>query len=230
MKIDLKSSILPVILLFLMIQQVTAQLQADTLTKALPDKTFVKTDTVMSEAAQLSHTAIPARLEDFPTLHPIVVHFAISLIIVAALLQVFNILFFKKELAWVVLLLLLAGVAAALVASKNFHPHVKDIPEHAWQVLLQHDEWAEWTIRTGIVAIVLQVIHMVTGSFRNKTISTPKRTLTFSHRKNRLLMILIAVVALASAWCVLRAGHLGAQLVHIEGVGPQGRFLDKHED
>jgi hypothetical protein len=31
---------------------------------------------------------------------------------------------------------------------------------------------------------------------------------------------------LSAAFCVIRAGHLGAQLVHIEGVGPQGKFLD----
>ena len=43
-------------------------------------------------------------------------------------------------------------------------------------------------------------------------------------------MAIVAVVLLSAAYDVPQAGHYGAQLVHIEGVGPQGDFLElEHE-
>lgn len=39
-------------------------------------------------------------------------------------------------------------------------------------------------------------------------------------------MAVVAVVLTMSAYAVLHVGHYGAQLVHIEGIGPQGKYLE----
>lgn len=77
------------------------------------------------EAMEHDESKIGASLSDFPTLHPIIVHFAIVLIILAAVLQLINIYLMKKEFSWIVTGVLLVGVAAAWFASKNFHPHTQ---------------------------------------------------------------------------------------------------------
>jgi uncharacterized membrane protein len=151
---------------------------------------------------------VTADLIDFPTLHPLIVHFAIVLIIVAAALQLLNVYLMKKEIAWIVAGILLVGVAAAWFASKNFHPHTHGISEHAKLVLDQHDKWADWTINLGFIALALQIGNL------------------FVLKDKRWALTVIAFVLAGSAYSVSRAGHYGSQLVHIEGIGPQGKFLE----
>jgi hypothetical protein len=45
-------------------------------------------------------------------------------------------------------------------------------------------------------------------------------------RYKRIASIAVAITLVVSAYSVSRAGHYGAQLVHIEGIGPQGKFLE----
>ncbi|WP_291368136.1 hypothetical protein [Cyclobacterium sp.] len=40
---------------------------------------------------------------------------------------------------------------------------------------------------------------------------------------------MVALLLIASGYAVSRTGHYGAQLVHIEAVGPQGKFLESEE-
>jgi len=163
------------------------------------------------EAMVSNPSKVTADLDDFPSLHPLIVHFAIALIIVAAALQLLNLVLIKKEVAWIIAGILLIGVLAAWLAGRNFHPHTHGISEHAKMVLEQHDTWAEWTINTGILALILHVGNL------------------FVFRTKRWAMAVIAVVLIASGFSVSRAGHYGAQLVHIEGIGPQGKYLEmKH--
>ena len=129
----------------------------------------VKTDTTMvgaqSHGSDPTHnddhemavkgSKVEAGLEDFPTLHPLIVHFAIVLIIVAAGMQLVNLWLLKPELAWITGAILLAGVLAAWLASKNFHPHTHGLTAQAQAVLDQHDKWADWTINSGLIALVL---------------------------------------------------------------------------
>jgi hypothetical protein len=37
----------------------------------------------------------------------------------------------------------------------------------------------------------------------------------------------IAAVLVLSGYSVALAGHYGAQLVHLEGIGPQGKYLER---
>ncbi|MBS1681520.1 MAG: Membrane protein [Cytophagales bacterium] len=173
-------------------------------------KQHVEGDTVHhhDEGMAVDESKVTADFDDFPTLHPLIVHFAIVLIIVAAAMQLLNIYFMKKEISWIVTAILLAGVAAAWFAAKNFHPHTHGISEHAQQVLDQHDKWADWTINSGFVALLLQVANL------------------FLFKDKRWAGAVVAAVLALSAYSVSRAGHYGSQLVHIEGIGPQGKYLE----
>jgi uncharacterized membrane protein len=171
-------------------------------------------DTIQHHDESMAHDEkkVTADLSDFPSLHPLIVHFAIVLIMVAAGIQLFNVYFMKKEISWIVAAILLAGVLAAWFASKNFHPHTHGISEHAKQVLAQHDKWADWTVNSGIVALLLQLANL------------------FLFKGRRWAAATVAIVLAVSAYSVARAGHYGAQLVHIEGIGPQGKYLEmEHE-
>ena len=152
---------------------------------------------------------VTADLGDFPTLHPLIVHFAIVLIMVAAVLQLLNLILIKKEVAWIITGILLVGVLAAWMAGRNFHPHTHGITDHAKSVLEQHDTWADWTINTGVFSLLLQALNL------------------FFFKTKRWAMAIIALVLAVSGCSVALAGHYGAQLVHLEGIGPQGKYLEK---
>lgn len=171
----------------------------------------VQVDTVhhQDEAATNGPSKVTADLGDFPTLHPLIVHFAIVLIMVAAVLQLLNLILIKKEVAWIITGILLVGVLAAWMAGRNFHPHTHGISDHAKSVLKQHDMWADWTINTGLFSLLLQALNL------------------FFFKTKRWAMAIIALVLTVSGCSVALAGHYGAQLVHLEGIGPQGKYLEK---
>src|SRR5260221_7611007 len=77
---------------------------------------------------------VRADLDDFPTLHPLIVHFAIVLIIVAAGLQLLNLWLMKKEISLIITTILFLGVLTAWLAANNFHPHTDDLSAHAQSV------------------------------------------------------------------------------------------------
>ena len=160
------------------------------------------------EVMKVDESKVKADLNDFPTLHPLIVHFAIVLIIVAAGIQLLNIYFMKKEIAWIITAILFAGVLAAWVAGRNFHPHTHGITDHAQLVLDQHDKWADWTTYSGIIALILQGVNL------------------FVFKDKRWAAAVVAVVLAVSSFSVASAGHYGSQLVHIEGIGPQGKYLE----
>lgn len=183
------------------------------------------------EGMKPDESKVTADLEDFPSLHPLIVHFAIVLIIVSAALQLLNVFLLKKELAWIIAATLLIGFLAAWFASKNFHPHTHGLSKHAELVLEQHDKFADWTINTAAVALGLQIIYMFLLKYSKAMATTPVEGIDgFASKLSRISSIVIAIALLSSAYCVSRAGHYGAQLVHIEGIGPQGKFLEmEHE-
>ena len=153
-------------------------------------------------------SGIKASYEEFPSLHPLVVHFAIVLLIVGAIIQVANIYFLKNELSWISFALIGTGIFAAYLAGRNLHPHTHGLTEQAKLVLQQHDVWADRTIYFGFIGLILQGVNF------------------FIMKRKRWAISLVAAVLLITAYAVSEAGHYGAQLVHIEGVGPQGDFLE----
>jgi uncharacterized membrane protein len=151
---------------------------------------------------------VRAGFEDFPSLHPLIVHFAIVLLIVGAIVHLINIYFKKKELMLVSFSMILIGFITAYLASRIFHPHTHGLTERAKLVLDNHDYWADWTINLSFIGLLFHSFNLF--MFRNK----------------RWFMVITTVILIGSGFCVVKAGHFGAQLVHIEGVGPQGDYLE----
>ena len=169
---------------------------------------------------------VTAELADFPSLHPLIVHFAIALIIVAAALQLLNVILLRKEIAWIIAVILSIGCASAWLASTKYHPHTHGITEHAKLVLEQHDNWADWTNQSALVGLVLQIVYLVFISIRRVPDESPANNSHALWKYRKIASVVVGVVLALSAYSVSRAGHYGAQLVHIEGIGPQGKYLE----
>lgn len=154
-----------------------------------------------------------ASFSDFPSLHPLVVHFPIVLLLMAFVLQAASLFVFREPLSWVVLITLTFGFVGAVVAGKYVHPHTTDaISEHAAHVLSEHERFASLTIWLSGTALLLKIISH------------------FFLKRKVWFEILVAFILLVASACVSIAGHHGAQLVHIEGIGAQGNFLEVHHN
>ncbi|GGG18543.1 hypothetical protein [Pontibacter sp. FD36] len=149
-----------------------------------------------------------ARPDDFPNKHPLIVHFPIVLLLVAAAVQLCNILFLRKELDWITTVATLISFSTAYYVTEIDHPHTTGLTAHAKLVLEQHDFYADWTIYLGGIGLIAQLLNQ------------------FLFKGKRWSVLVVALVLTSAAYCVAMAGHYGAQLVHIEGVGPQGKYLE----
>lgn len=175
------------------------------------DTVTLQSITSAEHAAHVSgKQTLHASFDDFPHIHPLIVHFPIMLLLIAAAMQFVNILFQKKELNWAVTIMVLAGFVTAYASSHWSHPHTSGLTEHAKLVLEQHDKYADYTIYLAGLGLLAQLLSVL--AFRGK----------------RWSIAVAAVILIGGAYSVTMAGHYGAQLVHIEGVGPQGKFLEQH--
>jgi uncharacterized membrane protein len=180
-------------------------------TQTTPDTAAASSSaTVHTEAHEHTPSEVHASLSDFPNTHPLIVHFPIMLLMVAAAVLLANILFLRKELDWVATMAALIGFITAYLAANYNHPHTDGLTAHAQLVLDQHDLYAEWTVYLGAIGLVAQLLSQ------------------FLFKGKRWSVAVAALILTGSAYAVSMAGHYGAQLVHIEGVGPQGKFLEKH--
>lgn len=160
---------------------------------------------------EMHSTIVEAKLSDFPSLHPLLVHFPIVLLLLAFLTQLLALFVWNKEFSLLTGILLLGGFVGAYLVSTFFHPHTGELSEAAQQVLDLHDRYAEYTVWASGIALLLKAA---------------------SHffLKRKLWMEVLVVVAIAgAAWSVSHAGHYGATLVHLHGVGPQGNHLEVGE-
>lgn len=155
---------------------------------------------------------VDASLSDFSNLHPLVVHFPIVLLLLAALTQIAAFFFWKKQMNWATLLLLLGGFLGAYVASIFVHPHTTGLTEAASAVLEKHDQFAYLTIWLSGIGLLLKAVSL------------------FFLKDKIWLEIIIALLLAGAAFTVSRAGHYGATLAHIHGVGAQGHFIESNDD
>jgi uncharacterized membrane protein len=159
-----------------------------------------------------THTHGAASMNDFPTLHPLIVHFPIMFLLIVAAIQLVQFFVFKRELSWVALVLLILGFIGAYVSAKYVHPHTHGLSLRAAQILKEHDLYAYWTVWLSGIGSLFKI-----GSH-------------FMLKGKVWAEIVVAFILLGAAYSVAMAGHHGAQLVHIEGVGPQGKFLELHHE
>jgi uncharacterized membrane protein len=148
---------------------------------------------------------------EFPTFHPLVVHFPIMLIIMAAAFQVVSIAVFQREMGWTVIVLSLLGVIGAYLASNVFHPHTQGLTENAQRLLEEHELYAQYSLWLAGVGFILKLISV------------------FLLKRKWWSEAMVTIVLLGAAIAVAVAGHHGAELVHKEGVGPRGDFLEMHD-
>ncbi len=85
------------------------------------DKTAVRVDTMSEDFEDIKYNKynVVTSLIDFPAFNFGIVYFAILLIIVAAGLQLLNVLIFKTDKSWIVFLLIVAGFAAIISSSST---------------------------------------------------------------------------------------------------------------
>jgi uncharacterized membrane protein len=139
-------------------------------------------------------------LDDFPTLHPLVVHFPIVLILLAALSQLLSFFVFKEQLSWVTLSITILGVIGAFIAGEYVHPHTTELTKQANWVLEEHEAYADYTLWVGFVALILKVASH------------------FFLKRNIWIEAAVAICLIGAGYFVSKAGHYGAQLTHIEKV------------
>ena len=160
----------------------------------------------VSAAAPMNEA--PAQIAEFPTLHPLVVHFPIVLVILAAAFQVISLIVFRREMSWAVIGLSLLGAVGAWAASNIFHPHTAGLSENAQRLLTEHELYAEYTIWLAAAGFAVKVIS------------------NFALRRKWWSEAIVTLLLAGAAIAVGLAGHHGAELVHKEGIGPQGNFLE----
>ena len=170
-------------------------------TKLVASSNFSNTETTIAQSD------VAAGLDEFPNLHPLVVHFPIVLLLFAVFLQLIQLFVLKRTLDWVILLMVGTGCIGAYVAGTFVHPHTEGLTEIAKKVLEQHDKYALWTLWSSALAAVLKIVSL------------------FWYKLKRGFEIGVFVVMAFAAYSVAQAGHYGSQLVYIEGVGPQGKYL-----
>ncbi len=153
---------------------------------------------------------------EFPSKHPMIVHFPIVLLLVAFFTQIASFFIWGKELSMVTLVLLAGGATGAYIASNFAHPHTTELNEVAAQLLTLHEDYAGYAKWSSIVALALKAISH------------------FFLKRKLWGEVLIALVLAGSAYTVGQAGHYGAALTHLHGIGVEGKFLENathsHED
>lgn len=161
-------------------------------------------------AAHNTHT-----LKDFPKLHPLIVHVPIMCLILALFAQLASLVVYREALSWVSLVLVLLGFIGAYLASGIFHggdPNLAMLDPVTRATFERHEQFAGYTVWISGGAAVLKLIsHFI-----------------FKRRGWTEVLVLIALAA--CSYTVAVAGDMGARLVHIDGLGVQGRGLPLHDD
>ena len=145
--------------------------------------------------------------DSFPHLHPLIVHFPIVLLLLAPFIGIAGLIRPRSEISWIALIVMGAGFLGALIATEIVHPHTTGLGPAAIFVLERHELFAELTLWFAGTATLASGAALITRRFR-------------------WIEILGLVFALAAAGSVSVAGHYGAKLVHIHGIGPCGAGLE----
>ncbi len=145
----------------------------------------------------------------FPNLHPLIVHFPVVLLLLSFLSQLMGLFVFRKEMSWITLTLLIGGFVGAILAAQVFHPHPDQLPENLERIFEAHEQYAMWTMWLSGIGLFLKLISH------------------FFLKRKLWMEIIVALLLTGSAITVTLAGHLGAELVYVKDVGPQGHDVEE---
>lgn len=147
----------------------------------------------------------------FPNYHPLVVHFPIVLLLVAAAMQIANLYFKSKAYNYSIVALTIGGFIGALLAAIAFHPEpVHNLNATARNMFETHETFAAITLWVSGAASLFKIWSL----FNNK----------------KWIEGMALVLLLGSAVTVSVAGHYGSALVYKQGVGPEGNKLSQEDN
>ncbi len=141
--------------------------------------------------------------DEFPTIHPLIVHFPVVLLPLGTLLLMLGWALRQKALEWTAAACMGTGWLAGALASWVFHPHPEAMTLLAQDVLHTHETWAWWVLGLSGPAALFSALQAWRGAVRFRM----------------PLAVIAFVLALGAAFAVLAAGHEGATLTHIHRVG-----------
>lgn len=145
---------------------------------------------------------------DFPSLHPLIVHFPIVLILLAAGFQASLVWKHRQQIRWATLVIMTLAFFSSLAASTVFHAMISaDAPKEIQDIFASHEEFAKYTLWMSGFTLALKCI----GDFYKL------------YRRSYDVLVLTAAVLTAILLSI--TGHHGGRLVHVAGVGPMGRYL-----
>ncbi|GAB2820678.1 DUF2231 domain-containing protein [Ferruginibacter profundus] len=148
--------------------------------------------------------------KDFSSLHPLAVHFPIVLILLAAAFQAVLVVKDWKQIRWATFFIMVAAFFSALAASTILHAEPSaDAPKAAMEMFEAHEKYAAYTLWMSGITLLLKSIGIFFKIFR------------------RPYDIIVLIAAIIAAVFLSIAGHHGARLTHVAGVGPMGRYLMK---
>ena len=174
---------------------------------------------ILSTSAALAHGGEehePARSQPdetvqasagLPNCHPLIVHLPIVALPLAGLFVLAALLRSNREFAQAGLALGLLGLAGAALAVYALHPHTHGLSAVVAEELEEHELFADLTVYAAVAANLSMVLEIV-------------------FKKTRLLFGLAFVLFVATSSFVFLAGHHGARLTHVHGVGVGGQFLE----
>jgi len=166
-------------------------------------------DTVYKENVQTFPGQESIRVKkEFSTLHPMIVHFPIVFILLACVLQILRLKLKRESWDELILYILLAGIITAYLSGEVFHPHTEGLSSDASIILERHEFFASLTLLTSLLALLTKIVSVY-----------------FNPLRKFVIEIITTVLLLGAATFVSVSGHWGAYLTHIEGVGPQGKYL-----
>ena len=155
--------------------------------------------------AQLEEKRIVGKwlgLDEFPTLHPMVVHLPVVLLPFAFLLLVIEFFSRSKSPERPSIIATLGGTAGALMASYWLHPHVESISKDALEVLEAHDLFA----------------YITTGFASGASMCLLLRYFRWNSPDRRWWTGSALILLFFSSLSVAATGHLGATLSHVHQV------------
>jgi len=174
------------------------------------DSTMVSASDSLMLLEMAEHQQMEA-VDAFPNYHPLIVHFPIVLLLMAAFFQLLSLFVLKKEVSLVTIILLGLGVISAWLASNTFHAMPGELTGRAKEIFATHEAMAEFTWWISLAALLIKIP-------------------SHFYMKQKWWMEFAATICLiGSAITVSIAGHHGSMLVHMQGVGPMGKYLDTYK-
>ena len=155
--------------------------------------------------AQLEEKRIVGKwlgLDEFPTLHPMVVHLPVVLLPFAFLLLLIEFFSRSKSPQLPSIIATFGGTAGALMASYWLHPHVESISRDALEVLEAHDLFA----------------YITTGLASGASMCLLLRYFRWNSPDRRWWTGSALILLFFSSLSVAATGHLGATLSHVNQV------------